>query len=126
MNFKKYDIYQKYLKSLSCRASKILLKFQNIDKHYKDIPIKFHFGFDTKDQLMTLNKEGKRIIVKSAILLETRKSVKRQRFDYELMATDRRIIQAESIMKFVNLILKGEIQKEIQAKIMSLNRKFGC
>jgi len=27
-------------------------------------------------------------------------------------------------MKFVNLILKGEIQKEIQAKIMSLNRKF--
>ena len=36
-------------------------------------------------------------IVKAAILLETRKSNKRQNFDYSKMKNDKKILQAEGI-----------------------------
>jgi hypothetical protein len=46
---------------------------------------------------MIIEGENK-MLLKSAILLETRKSNKRQNFDYSQMLFDKRIIKAEGIV----------------------------
>jgi len=56
------------------------------------------------------------MLQKFAILLETRKSNKRQNFDYSQMKFDQKIIEAESIVNFEYLIFKAKSRRKSRRK----------
>ena len=53
---------------------------------------------------MVLEEDGNTIL-KAAIFLETRKSNKRQNFDYSRMANDKKIVKAEGMLFWNHKIL---------------------